>query len=76
MWGGLVGQSYKDVSTIFIHLEFKFFLYMSSMHSLILIPFHSIYFSTPNKDNDHSPESTYSPLVFAGTSSSLETQEA
>ena len=31
---------------------------------------------TSNKDNDHSPESTYSPLVFAGTSSSLETQEA
>uniref|UniRef100_A0A7N2MTB6 BED-type domain-containing protein n=1 Tax=Quercus lobata TaxID=97700 RepID=A0A7N2MTB6_QUELO len=31
---------------------------------------------TPNKDNDHSPEPTYSPSVFAGTSSSLETQEA
>ena len=49
---------------------------MPSMHSLILIPFHSIYFSTPNKDNDHSPEPTYSPSVFAGTYSSLETQEA
>lgn len=30
---------------------------------------------TPNKDNNHSPESTYSPSVFAGTHSSLETQE-
>ncbi|XP_030938199.1 uncharacterized protein LOC115963370 [Quercus lobata] len=30
---------------------------------------------TPNKDNDHSPEPTYSPSVFAGTYSSLETQE-
>ena len=46
------------------------------MHSLILIPSHSIYFSTPNKDNYHSPEPTYSPSVFAGTSSSLVTQEA
>ncbi|KAK9997349.1 hypothetical protein SO802_022035 [Lithocarpus litseifolius] len=31
---------------------------------------------TPNKENDHSPEPTYSPSVFAGTSSSLEIQEA
>ncbi|KAF3967981.1 hypothetical protein CMV_008075 [Castanea mollissima] len=30
---------------------------------------------TPNKDNDHSPAPTYSPSVFAGTYSSLETQE-